>query len=233
MCTKWFLGTGGGDGRITMFENWDADKFKRYNISKDSYDHHDVGARPSILIDNYHKHKHPYLTMIHLWDEKKSFILSSKYDPLNAGKGEAGMPRDDSTLSSLSNSSTSRRSQQTRSKSKDKGDGVSIRDTMREMIDLMTAVEKSPEKAKRDDMGSNTSSNLPMSMDGLYKLYDKHMNHLNFLKENGLFTGNRKSEVLENIEDVYGQINSASGGKRVRDEEDDTSLDRNSNSNVS
>ena len=104
---------------------------------------------------------------------------------------------------------------------------------MREMIDLMTAVEKSPEKAKRDDMGSNTTSNQTMTMDGLYKLYDKHMNHLNFLKENGLFTGNRKSEVLENIEDVYGQINSASGKKRVRDEEDDTSLDRNSNSNVS
>ena len=145
MCTKWFLGTGGGDGRITMFENWDEDKFKRYNISKDSYDHHDVGARPTILIDNYHKHKHPYLTMIHLWDEKKSFILSSKYDPLNAGKGGAGMPRDDSTLSALSSSSGSRRSQ-SRQKPKDKGDGGSIRETMQEMMGLMTAVEQTPEK---------------------------------------------------------------------------------------
>ena len=96
-------------------------------------------------------------------------------------------------------------------KSKDKGDGISIRDTMREMIDLMTAVEKSPEKIKRADVGSKSSCYGSMSMDGLYKLYDKHMNHLNFLRENGLFGGNMKLEVMQNIEDVYGQINVASG----------------------
>ena len=68
--------------------------------------------------------------MIHLWDELKSFILSSKYDPLDSGKGEAGMQRDDSTLSSLSSASASRcndRSPSRRGKANDKGDGGTIR----------------------------------------------------------------------------------------------------------
>ena len=93
MCTKWFLGTGGGDGRSTMFESWDDEKMKKYNITEDSYDHTDVGSRPSILINNYHTHRQPYLTMIFLWDEQVSFLLSSRYEALNAGTGEAGMPK--------------------------------------------------------------------------------------------------------------------------------------------
>ena len=159
MCTKWFLGTGGGDGRLTMFENWDEEKFAKYNVTMDSYDHHDVAKRPSILIDNYHKHKHPYLTMIHLWDETKSFILSSKYDPLDSGKGEAGMPRNDSTsTSSLSSASAIRRIERSpsgRGRSKtsiDNSDGGSIRETMREMISIMGSTGNSPPKRCIDEI---------------------------------------------------------------------------------
>ena len=187
MCTKWFLGTGGGDGRLTMFENWDEEKFQKYNVSRDSYDHHDIAARPTILIDKYHKHKHPYLTMIHLWDQLKYVILSYKYDPLDSGKEEAGMPQDDSTLSSLSSASASRRNNRSptrRGKSNDKGDGGTIRETMREMITLMSNSEKSPAKRSRDDDEARITSN---SIEALYKLYDKHMNHLNFLKDKDLF----------------------------------------------
>ena len=65
--------------------------------------------RPSILIDNYHTHRQPYLTMIFLWDERVSFLLSSRYDPLKASTGEAGMGNgdddaDDTSMSGLSNS---------------------------------------------------------------------------------------------------------------------------------
>ena len=33
--------------------------------------------------------------MIYLWDEEVAFLLSSRYEPLKAGTGEAGMPRED------------------------------------------------------------------------------------------------------------------------------------------
>ena len=73
MITKWFLGTGGGDGRSIFFENWDDAKFDKYSIDPDDYDHTNMADRPSILIDNYHNHRNPYLTMIYLWDEKVDF----------------------------------------------------------------------------------------------------------------------------------------------------------------
>ena len=67
----------GGDGRSTLFENWDAVKLKKYDVDPDEYDHTNMASRPSILIDNYHTHKTP------------------KYDPLDAGTGEAGLLQDE------------------------------------------------------------------------------------------------------------------------------------------
>jgi len=32
--------------------------------------------------------------MIFLWDEQVSFLLSSRYETLKAGTGEAGIPKD-------------------------------------------------------------------------------------------------------------------------------------------
>lgn len=57
MYTNWFLGTGGGDGCSTMFESYDDEKIKKYNLTEETYDHIDVGARPSILVNNYHTHR--------------------------------------------------------------------------------------------------------------------------------------------------------------------------------
>ena len=68
MCTNWFIG---GDGCTVMFEDWDEAKLSKYEIHMSDHDHHDVSSRTTILIDNYHKHKFPYLSMIHLWDEMK------------------------------------------------------------------------------------------------------------------------------------------------------------------
>ena len=75
MTTKWFLGTGGGDGRSTFFENWDDAKFIKYAIDPDDYDHTNMAERSSILIDNYHNHRNLYLTMIYFWDKKWIFIF--------------------------------------------------------------------------------------------------------------------------------------------------------------
>ena len=87
------MGTCGGDDRSTMFEAWDDEKLEKYNVTEDTYDHIDIRSRPSILINNYHTHRQPFFTTIFLWDEQVSFLLSSKYEALNAGTGDAGMPK--------------------------------------------------------------------------------------------------------------------------------------------
>ena len=86
---------GGGDARSTLFEYWDEEKLNKYDIDLDDYDHTNMAERLSILIDNHHNHKNPYLTMIYLWDEKVDFLISLRYDHLTTGMGEAGIPRDD------------------------------------------------------------------------------------------------------------------------------------------
>ena len=49
--------------------------------------------------------------MIFLWDELKDYILSSKYDPLSIGTGEAGVGKvadDDDELSAITDSVSSK-----------------------------------------------------------------------------------------------------------------------------
>ena len=57
----------------------------------------------------YAKQREPYITFIHLWDDKKDGLLCSKYDPLKIGNGEPGMKANTTegdTPSSMSSSST-------------------------------------------------------------------------------------------------------------------------------
>ena len=226
MCTKWFLGTGGGDGRTNMFENWDEAKYEKYGLDMDTYDHHDVSKRPTVLINLYHKHRYPYLTMIHLWDEVKSFLLSSKYDPLHSEKGEAGLPRCDSSLSVLTNSSSSMRVKRS---PKGKEDSGSIRDTMREMISLLAKNTAAPVPIKPPrkitDSDSNSSS-VNWSI-----IYDKHINHMKFLKENDLFAGKRKADVMDNIDKAYAEMTQQACSNVHRDNNNE--LDNNSINDVS
>ena len=74
-----------------------------------------------------------------------------------------------------------------------------------------------------------------MSLADLNTLYDKHVSHLQFMKENDLLTDSKKKNIIKNIEDVYELItNSHSNKKRSRD--DQTEVDNhntNSNSGVS
>ena len=74
------------------------------------------------------------------------------------------------------------------------------------------------------DYGNNFAKNW-------YDMDDKHVSHMKFLKENDLFVGKRKSDVLENIDHVYTEITRESSVNKTRDNE--CELDTNSNSNMS
>ena len=150
------------------------------------YDHHDVSSRPIILINEYHNHRYPYLTMIYLWDEMVDFLLSSRCDLLNVGKGDVGMPCEDDTESAPSSSAPSRRSKSPKSKpprhkqnknNKDSG----IEETMKEMIESIT------DSCAQEKSSSNQNHNYKiktLKLGDCYKLYDKHLMHMRFLKEN-------------------------------------------------
>ena len=62
-------------------------------------------------------------------------------------------------------------------------------------------------------------------------IYDKHINHMKFLKENDLFTGKRKLEVLENIDNTYAEISKYSS--LANKYNNDNPSDNNTNTNVS
>ena len=234
MITKWFLGTGGGDGRSTFFENWDDAKFEKYNIDPDEYDHTNMSERPSILINNYHTNKNPYLTMIYLWDEKVDFLLSSRYDPLNAGSGEAGMPRDDEESDSvLSTTPLSARKRSRRHKIKVKK--VNKNGTDGIMTDGILAIVSLLKANTNEEKKLPAVTQARLSLQDLNTLYDKHVSHMAFLKENDLLTESKKESIVRNIEEVYEKITNWHGNNK-RSREDDSDKDEianNSNSKVS
>ena len=51
----WFKGKGGGSGLVTEVESWDSEKFKKYEITTDTYDHTDIMSRPPVLMNLYAK----------------------------------------------------------------------------------------------------------------------------------------------------------------------------------
>ena len=226
------LGTGGGDGRSTFFENWDDAKFDKYSIDPDEYDHTNMAERPSILIDNYHNHRNLYLTMIYLWDEKVDFLLSSRYDPLTAGTGEAGMRREDEeSISELSGTASSARKRSPRSKSKLRRDGKRDEGGINESMMAIVKLLKSTNENKKPPAAEEST----LSLNDLNSLYNKHVSHMSFLKDNDLLTDEKKKEILKNIEEVYGMItNTHSNNKRNREEDSDSEfVIPNSNSKVS
>lgn len=235
MCTKLFLGTGGGDGRSTMFESWNDAKLKKYSISVDDYDHTDVAEQPSILINNYHTHIHPYLTMIFLWDERVHFLLSSRYDPLKAGRGEAEIgndedDEDDNSMSGLSSAYTSanRRSPMKKTRGK-RGKGAANNSGVKDTIDgLVNLVTKASSNNISPTSSSDNRKTTGLTLVDFTSLYEKHVGHLKFLKDNDMLTETRKVEILKNLEEVYAMISETHGKQRSID-----NCSGNSNSTVS
>ena len=212
-----------------MFGQWDDAKYEKYGIDKETYDHHDVGNRPTVLIRNYHNHRYPYPIMIYLWDESKSFLLSSRYDPLKSGKGEARLPREDDSTRMVSSSSSSRRSRRLPQKEKNYSNSSNIiKKTMRQWMTMLAKNNAAPANVKQikdvtQDSGSACAKNW-------YDVYDKHVSHMKFLKENDLFVGKRKSDVLENIDSSFVEITRESSANKTGD--NDCELEANSNSNL-
>ena len=77
---QWHKGTSGGSGLSSKFESWSKEKLDKFDIDPEIYDHTDVAARPSILMEGYTK-KNPYLTAIFMWDITLDHILFTKYVP--------------------------------------------------------------------------------------------------------------------------------------------------------
>ena len=50
---EWHKGTGGGSGLETEFEKWGDEKFEKYGIDHDDYNHTDVDSRPLVLFNIY------------------------------------------------------------------------------------------------------------------------------------------------------------------------------------
>ena len=233
MCSKWYSGTGGGDGRSTFFESWDEAKLNKYSIDPNNYDHTNVSKRPSILIDSYHSNRTPYLTMIFLWDEMVDHLLSSRYDPLDAGTGEAGMPRsnddDNSSLANISpifNSSLRPHSKSSKTKSNKSSysnSSYDLNDTMKEMIDLISCSNKSEASSQLNQSVAPQENVQPQSLalSDLLRLLDTHKSHYNFLKENDLLTEDRKRNVLEDIDQAHLSISKLQRTKRLRVDNDD------------
>ena len=75
----WHKGTCGGPGLDIYFESWSKEKEEKYNVDTNTYNHSNVAGRPAILIENYSQDtvKKPYLTVIHMWDNK----LQTFYHP--------------------------------------------------------------------------------------------------------------------------------------------------------
>ena len=73
-----------------------------------------------------------------------------------------------------------------------------------------------------------------LSLSDLNSLYNKHVSHMSFFKDNELLTEEKK-EILRNIEEVYILItNKRSNNKRNREDDDETEvIVTNYNSNVS
>ena len=213
---QWFKGTGGGSGLMSMFETWSSEKLDKYDIDPTIYDHSEVSSRPSILMDGYSRKK-KYLTVIFMWDEKVDYILSSKYDPLDKGTGEAGLRDDgDTSLSELSTPSKTSKTSRRRS-----NHPTNPTDSIASMVkEVITAVmlkdEPKPKKKKSKKKGQLKMED--QSLQDLMQLIEKHQQYLKFLSDNDMLTDDRKTTIIAEIERVWSVINGSSN-KRSRDED--------------
>ena len=77
-------------------------------------------------------------------------------------------------------------------------DGV-INDSMMAIVSLLKMNNDDKKKA-------DVTEPAMLSLTDLNSLYDKHVSHMSFLKDNDLLTDDKKMEILSSIEEVYGMI---------------------------
>ena len=228
---EWNKGTGGGSGLLDKFESWGNDKCNKYDIDPIVYDHTDVSNRPTILMDGYATRK-PYLTCIFIWDEKKNFILSSKYQPLEIGSGETGFtsPLTDEISFANTNATASSRvnhkSNYVSKRTSPVKNAVMPLDNLAVMVssvigtvmktdhnkmlkDNVITKKKGKKRKKAIKPTSINEESLPVLM----ALVEKHQNYMKFLKDCGMLTQERTTTIVAEIDRVFDIIRSREKGE--------------------
>ena len=198
----WNKGTGGGSGLETEFEKWDQDKFTKYKISKENYDHSNISTRPLILFDLYSRSKEPFLTVICLWDNAIGNILCSKYDPVKIGSGEVGMLNNDNCSSSLSHSSVGKKR-----KANALEVSLELKDAIKSIKDVCKDLKSTPKVAnttekRKDDLKSIED----MDLNELYAASDYLKGQAKFLKDMGILKDDEKHELVEETRKIFAEI---------------------------
>ena len=220
----WFEGTGGGSGETSMFQSWSEEKLDKYDIDPTVYDHTDISSRPSILIDGYAKHK-KYLTMIFLWDERKDYILASKYNPINIGMGEAGIPIVESTVTTPSRVTGRGAGSKSPHKVSKVGKSTPEEEAKKMMETVMNLMmERSAVEAKNEDDVDTSMEKQPISE--LIKLHDMYIRNLTLHQENNTLTDKKKVRIMKQIDDIFEIIEDRTAKKkRKRDKDCDSDID--------
>ena len=194
-------GTGGGSGLETEFEKWADDKFEKYGIDHDNYDHTNVESRPLVLFNLYSKSKEPYLTVIRLWDNQVQNLLCAKYDPIYIGTGEVGMNDDSMDDNSSSNSSI-------RSK-KRKG---AVTESALNLGEVLQSIKTLCDTNKSTPVATNTQEKKRkgieyMTLDDLYKAVEQYKRQLKFLEEMDMLDEMEKIEMVKKTKVIFEEIN--------------------------
>ena len=198
---EWHKGTGGGSGLETEFERWDEDKFDKYGIDVEDYDHTDVEARPLVLFNLYSKNKEPYLTVIRMWDNLVQNLLCAKYDPIYLGTGEVGMidcSVDDNSSCTSSLKGRKRKGAVT-SSALELGDVLKSIQTMCDTKNT-TPVAANPQDKKRKGIEY-------MTLDDLYQAVEQYKRQIKFLEEMHMLDETEKMEMVKKTKVIFEEIN--------------------------
>ena len=144
------------------------------------------------------------------------------------------MPRDDEESDSVI-SSTPLSAQKRSRRHKIKVKKVNKNGTDGLMNDGILAIVSLLKANTNEDKKLPAVTHAELSLQGLNSLYDKHVSHMAFLKENDLLTPEKKVSIVRNIEEVYEKITNWHGvKKRSRDDDSDREeIINNYNSKVS
>ena len=197
----WHKGTGGGSGLETEFEKWDDDKFQKYNIEHDDYDHTNIASRPLVLFNLYSKSKEPYLTVIRLWDNAVENLLCAKYDPIYIGIGEVGMNNDSHSDYSSCTSPT----KQKKRKGEATENAIELGDVLKSIHQLCDSNKSNPVVANIQE--KKRKGIEYMSLEDLYQAVEQYKRQLEFLKEMDMLDETEKIEMVQKTKLIFLEIN--------------------------
>ena len=141
-----------------------------------------------------------------MWDDLSSNLLSSKYDPLENGKGEIGLSSDEESNEKSppktnkrknSTSSVKKRKKPTREYDED--------DELRGAISAIVNMNGDTSNKTNTRPAGHTKIE-DMSMKELFEQMEYHKAHLKFLTENDRCFPDEKMTIVNVIKDIYNII---------------------------